>query len=233
MRIGNVTSRINGLSVGVGSLGYTTDLAGIVSSYANSFMYGIGPAVEQGTAVPPSVVLETLTSAVANACADAVPGSPCDPSSVQPQINQAVAAYAVALSAKQSTFAQQVAAGQVTIPGGSSYVQPPPPPPPPVAPPASSSQVQYSSQPSNALDRVTPQVSSVLPAPVSNALAPPTTPAPVSATNAGSFTGTSTTSSGPGVLSGTVALGGMNIPTWALLGVAALGLFMMVKGKGK
>ena len=102
----------------------TTDLVGIVSSYANSFMNGINSGVEQGNVATPDQVSQTLTSAVANACADQPPGTPCDPSSVASQISAAVAAYAAALALKQNSFAQEVAAGQVVIPGGSTYVQP-------------------------------------------------------------------------------------------------------------
>ena len=114
-----------------------------------------------------------------------------------------------------------------------------------VAPPPATAQMQYSSQPANALDRVTPQTSSVRgPGPVSNALAPPVNPVPVVNTNAGTFTGTQATAAPAGstqqtapvapsasFFDQTVSIGSVNIPTWVLIAGAGVGLFLMTKGK--
>jgi hypothetical protein len=234
MRIGNVSPRINGLRLGIGAFS-SPDLSGQISSYLNSFMVGLASSMEHGTAATPDVVAETLTQAAKDSCAAVAP-IPCDPSSVASQIASAVATYTAAYNSAKANLQANVAAGLIATPlPASAYITPD-------TPPASSSQVQYSSQPSNALDRVTPQTSSVRgPGPMANVLAPPTTQAPVSSTNAGSFTGTSTVAVAPGstgggmteIFRGSVSIGGFEIPNIALIGAAALGLFLMVKGKGK
>ena len=224
MRIGIVSPRINGLSVsGLAGLG-DTDLAGQVSMYLNSFMVGL---TEPGAATP-DVVRETLTQAAKDSCAAAnsMIGSSksCDPTSVASQIDAAVATYTAAYNSAQANAPVNEQAVYAPVAAPVAVVTSTPV----VNRPA---QVQYSSQPPNALDRVTPQTSNVRgPLMVSSALTPPVTPAPMSGMNAGTFTATPTTTSGPGVLPAT-APSGFNIPTWALLGAAALGIFFMVKGK--
>ena len=198
MRIGLVTPRLNGI-VSLGGLG-GPDLLGQVTSYFNSFMNSLETNLEHGMAATPDVVAETLTQAVKDSCAAVAP-TPCDPTSVAPQIAAYIQQYTDAYNKARAALAQNVQAGLVTVP--SSYVPPTP----------STSQVQYSSQPMNALDRVTPQTATVTtPTPV-NALSPPQAPAPVSAQNAGTFTGTSTTATGPGPA--VSVSGGFGIPTWA------------------
>lgn len=97
-------------------LGATADIAGLVSSYSNSFLYSLGANMEQGNAATPDVVAQTLTSAVANACADQVPGTVCDPSTVQAQIAAAVAAYTAAYNSAKSNTQAMVSAGAITAP---------------------------------------------------------------------------------------------------------------------
>ena len=239
MRIGNVSPRINGLRLGY--LGATANVSGLVSSYFSSFMNTLQFDLEQGTAATPATVQETLTNAVKTACAD---NSYFDPTAVCPDMSSVIAAdvaqYTTAYNNGKAALAANVAAGLIATPlPASSYVAPAPAPAPTTA------QVQYSSQPSNALDRVTPQTSTVSrgPGPVSSALAPPTTPAPVLSTNAGTFTGADatakpagSTSSGTGLatvtwlLEPTIISG---IPNWIILAGAGVGLFVMMKGKGK
>jgi len=215
MRIGNVTPRINGL-VSLGSLGAGPDLLGQVTMYFNSFMASLETNLEHGMAATPDVVAETLNQAVKDSCAAVAP-TPCDPSSVSSQIASFVQQYTDAYNTAKAALAQNVQAGLVTVP--SSYIPPAPSP----------SQVQYSSQPANALDRVTPQTSTVYSAPATSVLTPPVTQPPISGQNAGTFTGTQTTVTGPGVTS--EAPTGFGIPTWALVGAAAFGIYLMVKGK--
>ena len=215
MRIGNVSPRINGI-VSLGSLGAGPDLLGQATMYFNSFMDDLAIG---GMAQPPDVVAETLTQAVKDSCAAAnsMIGSTgnCDPSSVAPQI---------AAMVQQYTDAYNKAGAAVST--------------------VSPSQVQYSSQPTNALDRVTPQTSMIsTPVPV-NTLAPPVTQAPVQSINTGTFTGTQTTAAPAGstqqtapaatsasFFDQTIAIGSLNIPTWVLLAGAGVGLFLMTKGK--
>ena len=97
-------------------LGDAANISGLVSSYSNSFLYSLGANMEQGNAATPDVVAQTLTSAVANACADQVPGTACDPSSVQSQIAAAVAAYTAAYNAAKANTQAMVSAGAITAP---------------------------------------------------------------------------------------------------------------------
>jgi hypothetical protein len=241
MRIGLVTPRINGLSIaGLGNPA-APNLLGQAQMYFNSFMVGL---TEPGAATP-DVVAETLTQAAQDACAAAAP-TPCDASSIASQISSLVAQYTSAYNAAHGNSSLYWPGNQsVQSPGWVAPVAPPP-----VAPivPASipivskTAQMQYSSQPSNALDRVTPQASNVRgPTQVSNALTPPLTPAPVVSTNAGSFTGTGTTANpAGGTQSGaastsffdqTISIGSVNVPTWLMVAGAGVGLLMMMKGK--
>jgi hypothetical protein len=248
MRIGNVTPRLNGIvSLGsLGNLGTAPDLLGQVTMYFNSFMASLQTNLEHGMASTPDVVAETLYQAVKDSCAAAnsmiSSTGGCDPNSVSPQIASMVQQYTDAYNKASAALAQNVQAGLISVP--SSYIPP--------APVVSPSQVQYSSQPPNALDRVTPQTSMVITPQVINALAPPQTPVPMTSINAGTFTGTQATGTPAGqtqtdttpsgqtqtdTTSSTsffdqaVNLGGMSIPTWVLLAGAGFGLFLMTKGK--
>lgn len=230
MRIGLVSPRINGLSVaGIGNPP-TPDLLGQAQMYLNAFTVGL---TEPGAATP-DVVAETLTQAAKDACAAAYP-TPCDPNSISTQIASMVASYTAAYNAAQ-------AGSSNSWPGNQSVQSPGYTPAPVVAPtaapvvtsvPQQTAQVQYSSQPSNALDRVTPQSSIVTPTrlPVgTTVLSPPTTQAPVVPVNQGTFTGTTTVTAAPGTVPTTTddsIISG--IPDWALLGAAVLGLFLLVK----
>lgn len=215
MRIGLTTPRLNGI-VSLGGLGAGPDLLGQVTMYFNSFMASLETNLEHGMAATPDVVAETLNQAVKDSCAAVAP-TPCDPTSVSSQIASFVQQYTNAYNTAKTALAQNVQAGLVTV--TSSYVPPP-----------STSQVQYSSQPANALDRVTPQTSQVTPAPVVSSLAPPQTTAPMPGQNAGTFTGTQTTITGPGVMP-EAPTAGFGIPIWALVGAAAFGIYLMTKGK--
>lgn len=232
MRLGYATPRINGLGITANPLQTTSDA---IDSTLNGFLVGLPSNVEKNQWVTPDQVRQSLVGIAHDMCNNVIPPTPpCDPSVFASKIDSAVAQYSSALSSQQATFASQVAAGLISVPSTyytQNLYQPGaliPTTPPPVASP---SQVQYSSQPSNALDRVTPQTSNVQPVPLGNALTPPQSSAPVSGTNAGTSTGTTDLTSRPGMLSSDVSLGGFNIPVWALLGAAALGIFVMVKGK--
>ena len=212
MRIGTLTPRINGIPM---RLGYAAGTAqGQIDSYANSFIYNLPSHVEQGSAIDPSVVAESLQSAARDTCNNT---GQCPDTSAQ--IAAAVAEYTAALQAQQDKTQSQVEQGQIGV--TEDYF---------VTNPTVYSPIQNPNVP-NALNTAAPQPVVVTPPPPVNVLTPPVTPAPVVGTNAGTGTGTPALVSGPGVLSGSVAVGGMEIPTWALLGAAALGIFMMVKGK--
>lgn len=232
MRIGITPPRINGVGIGdacpsgyvvYGPTGVCTEtpefrLQATLQQYLTAAQLG-----QYGTP-PPSVDAMTsmLQGEMTNICNESF--IPC--SSAQGLVDNAVSQYASWLSTQQ-------APAPVVAPSV------PPPPVPQVSPPAPA-QVQYSSQPANALDRVTPQASSVTPSLVTSVLAPPTTPAPVSSTNAGTFGSTQATGSPAGstnpapstsFFDQTISIGSVNIPTWALLAGAGLGLFLMTKGK--
>ncbi len=236
MRIGSLTPRINGLAVGMGALGITADLTSVLTSYLNSFLNNLDFDIEQNTAATPAMVQQSLTSAVHDACASAQYNGATSCPDMTSAINSAVATYTSAYVSAKSAFDANVEAGLIATPlpvssynitpAGSNYQAQSAVDNSPPAQPYSPTQVRYSSQPANALDRVTPQTATILRAPVSNVLAPPqANQTPVS--NAGSFTGTSTVSANPGVTTVPTPA----IPTWALLGAAALGLFLMMKGK--
>lgn len=208
MRIGLVIPRINGIGYQPG----TTQAQ--IDSYTNSFIYGLPTDVEHGTAATPDVVAASLQSASSESCNNT---GQCPDTSAQ--IAAAVARYTAAYNAAQANTQSQVESGQIGVP--ESYF---------TTNPGVYSPLQNPNVP-NALNTVVPQQTSVTPAPPSSTLKPPAPSTPVPGANAGTSTGTPALASGPGALTGTVNVGGIDIPTWALLGAAALGIFMMVKGK--
>lgn len=219
MRIGLVTPRINGTPIFAMRpsmrLGYAAGTPqGQIDSYVNSFIDNLPSHVEQGSAIDPSVVAESLATAARETCNNT---GQCPDMSAQ--IAAAVASYTAALDAQQGKTQAQVEQGQIGVP--TSYFD---------ANPTVYSPIQNPNVP-NALNTAAPQPVVVTPPPPTNVLTPPSTPAPVSGTNAGTGTGTTALTSGPGALSGSVSVGGFDIPTWALLGAAAIGVLMMVKGK--
>lgn len=235
MRVGSITPRINGIPMSpirLGRLGFSPGTAQAqIDSYTNSFIYGLPSDVEHGTAATPDVVAASLISAARETCTDA---NQCPDMSAQ--IAAAVDKYTAAYNAAQANTQAQVEQGQIAVPQDyfaanpnvySPYQNPGGLSPAPAQP--------------NALNTVAPQQVNVQPVPKSNVLTPPTTSAPVSNLNTGSFTGTSTVAVAPGSTGGgmteafrsSVSVGGLELPVWALLGAAALGVFMMVQGKGK
>ena len=228
MRVGSITPRINGVPMSpmrLGRLGFAPGTAQAqIDSYTNSFIYGLPSDVEHGTAATPDVVAASLASAAQETCTDA---NLCPDLSAQ--IAAAVAKYTAAYDAAQKNTASMVSQGQISVP--QDYFSANPTVYSPYQNPGGTSWAPPDLGTPNALNTAAPQPVNVQPVKPSNVLSPPQTPAPVSGTNAGTGTGTSTLASGPGVLSGSVAVGGLSIPTWALLGAAALGIFMMVKGK--
>ncbi len=219
MRVGLVTPRLNGIPMrlSLGRIGYDPGTAQAqIDSYTNSFLYGLPSDTEHGTAATPDVVAQSLMSAASDTCKDS---NQCP--DLAAQIAASVAKYTAAYNAAQANTQAQVESGQIAVP--SDYF---------AANPTVYSPYQNPNVP-NALNTAAPQQTVVTTPAPTNALTPPSTTAPVSGTNAGTGTGTTALTSGPGTinLSGTVALGGLNIPMWALLGAAALGIFAMVKGK--
>ena len=230
MRIGLTSPRINGLPMGMGDAPH---LADSVAQFLASYMAGLSFAVEHGSATSPGNFASYLAAQIQGLCAGYTTAE-CDPASVSSQVASAITTYTAAYNLAQQQYANSVAAGRIV-----SYATP-------AVAPVSTAQVQYSSQPSNALDRVTPQRSVVLTAPVSSALAPPVAVAPVVSANAGTFTSTGTTTTPAGAtqtqnttpstsfFDQTISIGSVNIPTWVLLAGAGVGLFVMAgKGKGK
>lgn len=208
MRIGSLVPRINGIGYAPGTAQAQID------SYVNSFIYNLPSHVEQGSALDPSVIAQSLESAAQETCNNT---GQCPDTSAQ--IAAAVAKYTEALNTQQATTQSQVEQGQIGVPA--DYF---------VTNPGVYSPFQNPSVP-NALNTAAPQPVVVTPPPPVNALTPPSTPAPITGTNAGTSTGTSVLASKPGTLFGDVTIGGLDIPVWALLGAAALGIFAMVKGK--
>ncbi len=226
----------------MGSLGTTADLSSIINSYLNSFLNNLGFDIEQGRAASPATVQQALTSAVNDACASAQYNGATSCPDMTAAINSAVATYTSAYNKAQAEFQANVQAGLISTPlPVSSYSFPTQNYPaevpvdngtiltatPIYAPEPTPTQVKYSSQLPNALDRVVPQSSTVTASPAGNVLSPPRTNQ-VQTSNTGQYTGTSTVSANPGTSQSTDE---SSIPTWALLGAAALGLFLMMKGR--
>lgn len=249
MRLGSVRPRINGLSLGVGSMYDEAvahyDIASELNLLLQSALADLGNGIENGTAPTPDQFKASITAQAVSLCSAAAFGLTTDRCAVPyAQIDSLTGQYASAYSSTLAAKIQSVAAGDICVPfsfvqnngvslsprayagcgyGGGTIAAPPVP--------VQTSQVQYSSQPSNALDRVTPQTSSIIPPPQGNVLAPPQTPLVPTGQNAGSFTGTDTTANKPGMFSETVGIGGFDIPMWALLGAGALAIFMIAGGK--
>ena len=60
--MGVLMLRSRGVGRGLRGFGDAANLTGLVSSYANSFTYGLPSDVEHGTAATPDVVAQTLTA---------------------------------------------------------------------------------------------------------------------------------------------------------------------------
>lgn len=198
-------------------------IGGLVSSYANSFTYGLPSNVEHNMASAPDVVAQTLASAARNFCADQLSGT-CDPNSVNTQIAQAVADYTAAYNAQVAKTAAQVSSGQIGVPMGYAYpagYEPGGMSPTPVQPapaPTSTAPVTTAPVQSNAPGSAVATV----PTPASPTVVQSNSPAPAVVI--------------PGVATATSFLtqsAFFGIPNWGL-GLAVLGIgWFLFAGKGR
>lgn len=208
MRIGLVIPRINGIGVGAG-VSPEQVIGGILSDWQR-----VGPSISC-PAPSPATVRANLTQQAQSTCIDWP--TLCQNGIPTTLIEQAVSYYSdmVNWNGTKAANCPDDAVNGYAPSQQPGYV------PPAQAPP---------SQPNtpNALNTAAPQPTIINQAPQGNVLSPPQGNQPVSGSNAGSFTGTPTTSNGPGdLLSGTVDIGGFSIPTLALLVAAGFGLYMM------
>ncbi len=217
MRIGQVRPGIYGVGyIGLGDQDPGSRLDKIFNDHLKAAMLG-----QYGDPPPDAATFgSALAQEVSLLCANVSFTTPCPPASAfQPMVDAYVSNYAQWLMSYRPgslVYAQPTTGG--LAPTVTPYTQTPQPVP----------AITVTPGPNNALDRAAPTATNVTPSPAQNGLTPPQQKQPMSGQNDGSFTGSENVDKRPGDM---VSIGGFDIPTWAILGAAVAGLYLVMKGK--
>jgi len=212
MRIGLHQARLNGMGADLIDVGSLSG-AGLARQDLQSYLSSLSSYMEQGIAKTPDQVRAAITGDVEQYCRtwhDRCTGGE------SAAIDAVVAEYAAAYQQAYDRVQANIASGAMVLPAGSTMV------------PQQPAQSQYTYQAPNALDRTAPQTSSVTTTPSGSALNPPQQTTVVQQTQ--TQEGTNILAMRPGD-EGNVAVGGFEIPVWALVAGGVALFFMFGKGK--